>query len=401
MSTPPEHECWQWVRQTLDSIDAQGLLRHDAASDFAQPGTSVQRHIGGAPVVNFCSNDYLDLSRHPHVVEAARAAADRYGTGATASRLVYGTLPVHHELEHALAQFKGTPAALLFSSGYMACVGVVRALLHAAPAATPVYFDRLSHASLIDASTQNNRHWRSFAHNSIAALEALLSKRPATAWPSAIVVTEGVFSMDGDVAPLREISELCARHHAILVVDDAHGTGVTGPGGRGTATLAGIAAHPHLVQIGTLSKALGSQGGFVACSAIVRQLLLNAARTMIFDTGLNPVSAAAVLAALQQLQSQPDLHRRLTENITLFRRLIRRDADPVPTPIVPIILGEPAHALHAAAALLQRGLLVSAIRPPTVPPGTSRLRVTITAGHTHTQLRTLAEAITESITINN
>lgn len=389
-------EVWAQAHDRLRGLESAHRLRGDEICDIIETKKDTQRAVHGKDLINFCSNDYLSLTHHPALKLAATNAIEKYGTGATASRLVCGTMPIHRDLEKALADFKSTEAALVFSSGYLACQGVIQALaLRADDSQVPILFDRLAHASLIDAATQDRRNWRSFPHNNVSSLEILLKKNSTNAWPSALVVTEGVFSMDGDIAPLREMSELCEKHTALLLVDDAHGTGVMGERGAGSAEAAGIAANAHVVQIGTLSKALGSQGGFVAGPDILRKLLVNTARTFIFDTGLNPAAAAAALAALRVVNDEPERREKLRQNVLLFRKLFNRvgcDKDN-PSPIIPILMIEEEEALHASADLREQGFFVTAIRPPTVPEGTSRLRVTITAGHSEDDIRRLAQAI--------
>jgi 8-amino-7-oxononanoate synthase len=342
-------------------------------------------------VVNFSSNDYLGLSSHPQVIAAATEALNVYGAGARASRLVTGNSPVHEELEAELARFKGTEAALVFSSGYLANVGVIQVLSRRADGSTvPVFMDKLSHACIVDGALATGK-WRTFAHNDVGALRGLLEGARSAASPRALVVTEGVFSMDGDVAPIAELLALCQEFDALLVIDDAHGTGTIGDGGRGTLSHFGIAARPRVIQIGTLSKALGSQGGFVAASQVIVDLLINRARTFIFDTGLAPTAAAAALAALRVLQAEPGRVGRLQSKAAELRKLLGHP-DRV-TPIIPHIVGDAEAAVELSRRLLEAGYLVSAIRPPTVPPGTSRLRIAMSSEHEIGQLEGVAKLL--------
>lgn len=393
---PDASEVWEHAADRLRSLDSSHRRRQDRGYDFADSGSSAHRKAGDKVLVNFCSNDYLDLAHHPHVKEGAIAAVKRYGSGAMASRLVCGTLPIHEELETELAKLKKAESALLFSSGYMACLGVVQALSRRADnTQIPIIFDRLAHASLVDGATQERRNWRSFPHNDVTSLELLLKQNPLKEWPRALVVTEGVFSMDGDVAPLKEMAEICAKYQSILLVDDAHGTGTMGDNGEGTVALAGIAQDPHVVQVGTLSKALGSQGGFVTGPKILRDLLVNSARTFIFDTGLSPASCGAALAALEIIKDEPERIRKLHHNIDLFRSLLNRRGcnEESQSPIIPVMLDEEERAMRASATLCDKGFLVSAIRPPTVPAGTSRLRITLSSAQKEEDVRHLAQTL--------
>lgn len=398
MSGNDADEVWAQAHDRLRSIESTHRLRIDEACDVTGTDNGSSRIVAGRSLLNFCSNDYLSLAFHPAVKAGAIDAIKKYGAGCMSSRLVCGTLPVHHELEQALAQFKNAEAALIFSSGYLACVGVIQALsVRADNSRVPVIFDRLAHASLVDGATHDRRNWRSFPHNDVASLQAVLEKLEIQEWPSAIVVTEGVFSMDGDVAPLRDMSELCARHNAILLVDDAHGTGVMGENGEGVVGMEGLSGEPHIVQIGTLSKALGSQGGFVVGPKVLRDLLVNTSRTFIFDTGLTPGAAGAALAALQIVNDEPGRLAKLRQNTLLFRSLLNRlDCnEKYSSPIIPILFREEEQALAAAGSLRTRGFLVAAIRPPTVPTGTSRLRVTISCAHKEEDIRRLAQVISQ------
>lgn len=441
--TPVSHITDSW-RAELERITQAGLLR-EAVCAQGRDTTTVD--LGGRSLLNFSSNDYLGLSFHPRVVEAAREAASRWGTGSGASRLVCGSLDLHRELEEALARFKGSEAALVFSSGYLAALGVIQTLAVRRDGTTvPVFFDRLSHASMVDAARHCGAPWRTFAHNDPEALERLLKKysarRPGAAGgggaagapggvlsadpvpsvPAAVVITEGVFSMDGDMAPLPELLAMCERWGAVLVVDDAHGTGTVGPGGRGTVARFGLeaASSPHLVQMGTLSKALGAQGGFIAGPAVLIRLLVNRARAFIYDTALAPPAAAAAREALRIVEEEPERIEALKSNARLLRGELPREDAPAgtteaveeeegakatesvagaaaesadETPIIPVILGNAQKTVETSRRLREAGYLAVAIRPPTVPPGTSRLRLTVTAAHAPEQIRALAQAI--------
>lgn len=347
---------WRDVRR-FDARGAEGLLGGGA---------------GDRPVVSFASNDYLGLSAHPDVVAAAHDALDRWGAGATASRLVVGSRPPHHELEEALAGWKGTEAALVFPTGYAANVGVLTAL---AGPGTRIVSDALNHASIVDGCRLARGELVVTPHADVGAIDRELSASPGPT----VVVSDSVFSMDGDTADVEALAEVCTRHGALLVLDEAHA--VLGPDPDLPPGL-------EVVRVGTLSKALGSLGGFAACSAAVRDLLVNTARPFIFTTALSPADAGAALAAVGIVRSPEGdaLRARL-------RGLVDRVAPGHPSPIIPVVLGDEGAAVAAAEGLLEAGLLVPAIRPPTVPTGTSRLRVTLSAAHTDDQVDRLCAAL--------
>jgi len=358
------------VQERNAEIRAEGRWRSIRTLEDGTPETRLS--ATGERVVSFASNDYLGLSQHPALAEAAHAALRRWGTGSGASRLVVGARPVHAELERELAAWKGADAALLFPTGFAANVGLLTALGRLGHVL--VCSDELNHASIIDGARLSRAEVAIYRHGDVAHLARLLEGAPR-----ALVVTDTVFSMDGDLAPVGEIAELCARHGALLVVDEAHA--VLGPG---TPALPGL----DVLVVGTLSKTLGSLGGFVAGPRPYVELLVNSARPFIFTTAPTPADAAAALAALRILRSAEGeaLVARLRANVARLR-------PGHPSPIVPIGLGEEARAVAVAEALLARGLLVPAIRPPTVPRGSSRLRVALSALHTPAQIDALAEAL--------
>jgi 8-amino-7-oxononanoate synthase len=334
--------------------------RWRAIREFDAFGTTGALSSVDGPVVSFASNDYLGLTAHPAVVAAAHAALDRWGAGSGASRLVTGARPVHAELEQELAAWKGAEAALLFPTGFAANLGVLSTL--AGPGVV-VCSDELNHASIIDGVRLARAEVRVFRHRDVEQLDEML----ATVDGPAIVVTDSVFSMDGDEAPLPELAEVCAHRGALLVVDDAHA--VLEPSCGDLAC--------EVVRVGTLSKTLGSLGGFVAATRPIVDLLVNQARPFIFTTAPTPADTAAALAALRVVRSD--------EGASLIERLrghVERVAPGNPSPIVPIIIGDEGAAMAASAALLEQGIFVPAIRPPTVAPGTSRLRVALSAAHT-------------------
>lgn len=363
----------EWAEAKNANAQAKGRWRTLADFDATGPRG---RLSDGRTVVAFASNDYLGLSAHPKVLAAAHDAIDRWGTGAGASRLVSGSRPVHSELEALLADWKCQEAALVFPTGFAANLGVLSAL--AGPQVL-ICSDELNHASIIDGcrlAKTLGAVVEVYPHADAGAVSKLL----ASASGRAIVVTDAVFSMDGDSAPMSELTEVCGQHGAILVIDEAHS--VLGPhfGELPCETL----------RVGTLSKTLGSQGGFVAGRRLMTEMLVNRCRSFIFTTALAPSSAAAAKAALEVLRSQ--------EGEQLLARLRGHaarlgHAGEVPSPIVPVVVGEEEEALAASSALLEDGLFVPAIRPPTVPPGTSRLRVTLSAAHTDQEVGRLVSAL--------
>ncbi len=336
-----------------------------------------------------CSSDYLGLRTHPAVRDAASEAAQRWGAGAGSSRLVAGSLAVHRELELALADFKGHEACVLFGSGYLANTGIIPALTGRGEV---ILSDALNHASIVDGCRLSRAETIVYEHRSLEALADGL--RQAQGRP-ALIVTDAVFSMDGDVAPLHGIVELAQRYGARVLVDEAHATGTVGPGGRGLVVELGLENNVDVV-VGTLSKALGTYGAFACCRRPMAELLINRARTLIFSTALPPPAAAGALAALQTLRGQPTLVERLHANAQLLRGELAAAGFSVPegeTPIVPLIVGDPHATLDLCHRALTQGVFAQAIRPPTVPAGTSRLRLTVAATHTEEQLRTGARVL--------
>jgi 8-amino-7-oxononanoate synthase len=346
--------------------------------------------VEGRELLAFCSNDYLGLADHPDVIAALVAAAREWGVGSGASHLVSGHCSEHHALEEELAAFVGRPRALLFSTGYMANLAVVATLLERGDR---VVEDRLNHASLLDAGLASGARFSRYPHADVAALQSRLARGAGS---RAMVVTDGVFSMDGDVAPLGELASACRESDAWLFVDDAHGFGVLGPGGRGSVEAAGLGAQDVPILMGTLGKACGTFGAFVAGSGDLVETLLQRARTYIYTTALPPAVAAATRASLRLLQEEPWRRSRVLDHVARFRREALRLGLPLKdssTPIQPLLLGTEAAALAATATLLAAGIWVPAIRPPTVPAGTSRLRITFSAAHTDADVDRLLEAL--------
>lgn len=345
--------------------------------------------IDGREYLNFCSNDYLGLAAHPRVVARLKSAADEYGVGSGASHLVCGHSAAHHELEQALAELTGRPRALLFSSGYMANIGVLTTLLERGD---HVFEDRLNHASLLDGGMFSGARFRRFAHNDCDALETLLERTSG----DRLVVVDGVFSMDGDSAPLADLARVTARHDAWLMVDDAHGLGVFGDDGAGSVAAAGLSTEDVPVLMATLGKALGTAGAFVAGSELLIEGLIQQARNYIYTTALPPAVAAATLESLAVMREESWRREHLANLVQRFRAGASELDLPLAashSAIQPLVVGAADAALRLSAALRERGLLIGAIRPPTVPAGTSRLRITLTAAHSEAQVDQLLEQL--------
>jgi 8-amino-7-oxononanoate synthase len=374
----------------LAGLAREGLARRRRTVAASGPGHRVT--VDGRPCVSFCSNDYLGLAGDSRVTAALRDGAERWGCGAGAAHLVTGHTAAHHELETALAAFTGRPRALLFSTGYMANLGVVTAL---AGRDDFIAEDRLNHASLIDASRLAGARIRRYRHADPAAAAARLAAGRAR---RRLLVTDGIFSMDGDAAPLTALADVAASNDATLVVDDAHGLGVTGPGGRGSVAAAGLTTAAVPVLVGTLGKAFGTFGAFVAGSEALVETLIHRARTYIYTTAPPPAVAAATLTALETASADEWRRERLVTLVARFRRGAREaglrlaDSD---SPIQPVLVGDSAAAVAASEALMTRGYWVTAIRPPTVPAGTARLRVTLSATHEDADLAGLLAALAD------
>ena len=365
-----------WLADVETQRRAQGLRR----------SLRVRPPVGTE--LDLASNDYLGLSQHPAVLEGGVQALRTWGAGAGGSRLVTGNTELHEELEAALAAFTGAESALVFSTGYTANIGAVVALT--GPGALLVS-DALTHASLVDACRLSRARVAVTPHLDIAAVEAALAGR---AEERAVVVTESVFSTDGALAPLRDLHEVCRRTGALLLVDEAHGLGVRGAGGQGLLHEVGLAGAPDIVMTTTLSKSLGSQGGAVLGPAAVRAHLVDAARTFIFDTGLAPAAAGAALAALRVLVDQPQLAAAVLARAAELARICDVAEEPT-SAVVSVILGDPEVAVAAAAACLERGVRVGCFRPPSVPAGTSRLRLTARAALTDDEMALAARVLAE------
>jgi 8-amino-7-oxononanoate synthase len=374
------------IQARLEEIDELGLTRRMRLVSGPQGPRVV---LDGKPVLLLCSNNYLGLADHPRVREAAADAAMRWGVGAGASRLVSGTMTVHRRLEDALAAFKEREAAVLYGSGYLANLGVISAL---AGPDDVVFSDELNHASIIDGCRLARAQTVVYRHNDVEHLAWCMQQASGR---GAVVVTDSVFSMDGDVAPLAEIAELAQRHRVRTVVDEAHGTGCVGPGGRGAVADAGLEQEIDVV-VGTLGKALGSYGAFAACDAQMARFLTNASRPLIFSTAPPPPAVAGALAALELLIEQPRMVDKLRANADVMRTELAAEGFEVAgstTQIVPLIVGDAALAMRVCEAAIERGVFAQAIRPPTVPDGTSRLRLALMASHTKAELRDAARTL--------
>lgn len=373
----------------LAAREAQGLRRTRRLLTTPQ---RARVSVDGREYTAFCSNDYLGLAADPRLAAAAKAGIDRYGVGAGASHLILGHSSAHHELEAALAAFVRLPQALLFSSGYMANMGVVSALAGRGDA---VFADRLNHASLNDAALISRAAFKRYAHNDLAALERLLQATPAR---RRLVIVDAVFSMDGDIAPVPALLELCARYDAYLLIDDAHGFGVLGVGGRGTLAHFGITSE-RVIYMATLGKAAGVAGAFVAGDADLIASLVQNARTYIYTTATPPLLAQALLASLQLIEQEEWRRVRLHGLIEQLQRELATAPwrlMPSDTPIQPLLVGGNGEALALSARLAAQGLLVPAIRPPTVPQGTARLRISLSADHSAADVARLTAALLQA-----
>ena len=378
------------IETALEDLRDRGLYRRMRMVSGPQ-GPRVL--LDGKPVLLLCSNNYLGLADHPRVREAAAEAAMRYGAGAGASRLVSGTMRIHRRLEERLAEFKGSERALLFGSGYLANVGTIQAL---ARPGEVVFSDALNHASIVDGCRLAGAETFVYDHTDLDHLAWGLEQAEGR---GSLIVTDGVFSMDGDIAPLEGIVELAREHDVRVMVDDAHGTGTIGPGGRGTAAAAGLEDEID-VLVGTLSKSLGSYGAYVCCERRVAKYLVNTARTLIFSTALPPPAVAAAMAALELLQSEPRRVEKVQRNSAMLREALNQEGLPtLPgiTPVIPLVIGDAETAVAATEHALGRGVFAQAIRPPTVPAGTSRLRLTVMASHTKSELREAASTIAAAV----
>ncbi len=367
---------YDWIQTEYAELEEAGLARH-LRTVMSPPQNTVT--IDGRYVVMLGSNNYLGLSTHPKVMSAAASATMVYGTGASGSRLISGNNKIYETLENNLAETKGTEAALVFSSGYAANISIIPVL---AQENDLIISDALNHASIIDGCRLSRATKKIYRHCDVEHLKTLLAE--STDFKRRLIITDGVFSMDGDIAPLRDIYEVATNYEAMLLVDDAHGFGVLGKRGRGTVAHCGLEGE-DIVQMGTLSKAIGGLGGYIAGSRTLIELLINRARGFIFTTGLPPATLAAANAALNVMRDSPKLRKRLHEHADTVKKALTRMGYtllPSQTQIIPVVLGDPQLATDITQALLAEDVFAPAIRPPAVPAGTSRLRVTVMATHT-------------------
>ena len=381
---------WQQLAEQLQQRERQQLARRRAVTDAP---AGIQATVDGRRLRVFCSNDYLGLANHPRLIEAMQQTAGAYGAGSGASHLVCGHSRVHHQLEDAFAEATGRDRALLFSTGYMANLAVLTALLDHHDA---VFEDKWNHASLIDGGLMSGARFQRFLHNDMASLQGKLEKSQAR---RKLVCVDGVFSMDGDKADLRSLAALAAQHDALLMVDDAHGIGVLGPNGMGMCDELGLGQQQVPVLMCTLGKALGSFGAMVAGPALLIETLIQFARPYIYTTALPPAVAAASLAALQLVDEERWRRQLLAGHIRYFRQQAA-DAGlplmPSETAIQPLLVGDDGQALAWQTRLRDKGFWISAIRPPTVPRGTARLRITLSAAHSREDIDALLQALDET-----
>ena len=372
----------------LHSRKSNGLYRHRLTLEGSQ-GAHVS--IAGQNYLSFCSNDYLGLANHPELIEAVCEAAHQYGVGAGASHLIIGHHTSHHKLEEMLANFTGFPRALLFSSGYMANAGVVTALVGRGD---EIYSDKLNHASLNDAALLSHAKWVRYPHLDLAILEQRLSVSQANC---KLVITDAVFSMDGDIAPVTELLALCEKYNAWLLLDDAHGFGVLGNQGRGIVSHFNFSS-PRIIYMATLGKAAGVSGAFVAGQEVVIETLIQYARSYIYTTAMPPLLSYTLLKSLMLIKREGWRRRKLiqlTEHLKKELQLLRWNLLPSDTPIQPVIIGENSEVMQIRNALQERGILIPAIRPPTVPKNSARLRISLSASHSTKDIERLAVALQE------
>jgi len=384
--TPPRSSLDEDLRARLDARESHAIRRR-LRPISSRIGPRIV--VDGRSILQFCSNDYLGITSHPAVTRAAEMALARYGTGAGSARLVVGTSSPHCELEEALAQLKQTEAALALSSGYHANTGVLPVLTGSEDI---IFSDALNHASIIDGCRLSHAATKIYHHNDIEHLTTLLSATGTTR--RRVIVTESVFAMDGDLAPLSDLASVAKQYDALLVVDEAHATGVFGSHGGGLVQELELGANVD-VQIGTLSKAIGALGGYVAGSQTLIDTLINEARTFIYTTALPPSVAASATAAIQVIIQEPERREQLWQHARFLRKALAAAGyhiNPGNSPILPVMIGDAAQTVALSNALFTHGVLVSAIRPPTVPAGTARLRVTPMATHTENDLEQAVDA---------
>lgn len=383
-----------FFQNRIQTAKDENKYRSLSVFDTFQPGYLFQ---AGHRFLNLCANDYLGLAADPASREEGRILAEILPLGSGASRLVTGNLVIHQELEKLLAEWKGTEAALVFPSGYQANVGVISALAGKGDA---VFSDKWNHASIVDGCLLSGAAFYRYQHANLDGLKSLLQNKRGR---KKLIITDGVFSMDGDLAPLVDLSQLAKEHGALLLVDDAHGTGVLGLGGAGSLTHLGIPWQEHILIMGTLSKAIGAQGGFLCGSQTVIEYLVNYCRAFIYSTGISPWLAGVAHANISRIRSDASLGERLHTAIQILREALRHHGVEVPespTPIIPVILGGSERAVRCSQAMLAKGIVAKAIRPPTVPEGTSRIRLSLCAAHDGADLKKAAAALAKFLKSN-
>jgi glycine C-acetyltransferase len=374
-------------KESVEALKRENLFRSFRYIESAQGPRII---LDGRRVINMCSNNYLGLADHPLLKEAAKKIIDEYGVGCGASRLVGGNNILYRELEGRLAIFKETEAALVFNSGYTANIGILQGISEKIDV---IFSDRLNHASIVDGIILSRVNFKRYPHKDFKALEDMLSKEDRA--KKKLIVTDTIFSMDGDIAPLPDIVELAERFNAMVMVDEAHATGVLGKDGKGALNHFGLKGRVE-IQMGTFSKAFGGFGAFVCGSNELIEFLINTARSLIYTTALPPSVLASNIAALNIVESEPTIRQRLWENVEYFKKGLlsyRFDISESETPIIPIILKDNELTMNFSRMLLEEGVYIQGIRPPTVPQGSSRLRVTVIATHTREDLDKALEAI--------
>ena len=384
---PPALDIHAAIKENADAIIKNGLWRYRREIESAQ-GAVIR--IENRETVNFCSNDYLGLANHPEIKKAFKTGIDQYGCGSGASQMMCGYTSAHRALEEKIADFTSRQKAVLFSSGYMANLAIVGSLLGKSDV---VVEDRLNHASMIDAARLTSATFKRFLHANPESLDEILKK---TSGVKKLVMTDGVFSMDGDTAPLDRYIKICSDRNAWLMVDDAHGFGVFGDEGAGTLEMMGLTANDVPILMATFGKALGTFGAFVAGDEDVVEYLIQVSRTLIYTTAMPPALAVATTKSLDLLSEESWRRNKLEELVNYFRRCAQQAGlplSPSATPIQPFIIGDAKKAVQLSEQLLQKGICVQAIRPPTVPKGTSRLRITLTAAHEKSQIDRLLECL--------
>jgi 8-amino-7-oxononanoate synthase len=377
------------IQDELKEIRNAGLYRRLRRVENGQGPTLL---LDGREVINFSSNNYLGIANHSALASAAKEAIDRYGCGSGASRLISGNMTLHEELENQLAEFKGTEAALVFNSGFQANTGILSTLAGEGDA---ILSDELNHASIIDGCRLSRAKTIVYVHCDLGQLEEALKQ--AGSCRRKLIVTETIFSMDGDEAPLTGIVELAEKYDAAVMVDEAHATGIFGPGGAGVVSKLGLVDRV-LVQMGTLGKALGGFGAYVAGSQALRDLLINRCRSFIFTTSLPPAIMAMAMAAIDLVEGEPERREALWNNCRLLSDGLKKmgfSLGEIQSPILPLIIGDADKCMQFSEQLLERGVFAQGIRPPTVPPGTSRLRITLMATHTREHIQIALDAFKE------